>query len=620
MSAQTVIDHTRLSDLGTASAYRYLKKRQLAVLEQLLRQSYYDLPKSARKVADSLEDERIIRRYICHINPFLSKKLNLDLAQYYVLLDARGATPYAQIKSYLMSASVRPVVSSFCTTGDTDFVVTMFADEAGLKRFLEPIDEILQNCPETRANKEEIKNVYKVVVSAKAPCMLCGRKVRPYENGSPLTNSELEYLQRDYRNAPQLKRLSREKASQYLDNLLSKNAICGCSVLTDFMAYQIRVYILLSLGSDQVETITDTRSIRDKIIALHTLQWIEGSDEFYRRATTMIVASFSDMPEYHRWKEELYRLLPTNCFSFPVEAIISEHPSTVGNYLEYEELCHQYSEEDIPEKKQVFLGHPYYLGDIQKDKRVQMDVRFAREHGLILGSPNSGKTFTITKLAERIAKLGIKVDVIDMTGGISSTLRKLNTPKKLLQKIPRTTNLKRVFSGGRQGIIRVFEPKSRKELVRVIDALFTYIEEAQDAEDRRISRIVFIDEAHIAFDDRALKQRLFSIIEFAGRRGVGLYFSTQKLSHIPQKGEAGVNEVNLANSLGNRIIHAVYSDEVRQVADLLKAAANDGVLYDVESELKALAPGEAFVALSRGGPGDSRLRLAPLKIKISIDN
>jgi hypothetical protein len=103
--------------------------------------------------------------------------------------------------------------------------------------------------------------------------------------------------------------------------------------------------------------------------------------------------------------------------------------------------------------------------------------------------------------------------------------------------------------------------------------------------------VIFIDEAHILFDEsgKFLLQRMEQVVKLIRSKGVGLYFITQNPKDIPE---------DIMSQLGNRIQHALraYTPKERRA---LKAAADsfrENPDINVMEVIPQLGVGEALVS------------------------
>ncbi len=102
--------------------------------------------------------------------------------------------------------------------------------------------------------------------------------------------------------------------------------------------------------------------------------------------------------------------------------------------------------------------------------------------------------------------------------------------------------------------------------------------------------VIFIDEAHLVFDEasKALQDQIESIVKLIRSKGVGLYFVTQNPTDIPDE---------VLSQLGLKIQHALRAFTAKDRKAIKLAAQNypDSEYYDTASILTELGIGEALV-------------------------
>ncbi|CAM1344130.1 helicase HerA-like domain-containing protein [Tenacibaculum amylolyticum] len=109
--------------------------------------------------------------------------------------------------------------------------------------------------------------------------------------------------------------------------------------------------------------------------------------------------------------------------------------------------------------------------------------------------------------------------------------------------------------------------------------------------------IIFIDEAHLVFDEasKALLSQIESIVKLIRSKGIGLYFVTQNPKDVPE---------DVLAQLGMKIQHALRAFTAKDRKALKLAAENypDSEFYNTSETLTQLGIGEAFVtALNEKG-------------------
>ncbi len=109
--------------------------------------------------------------------------------------------------------------------------------------------------------------------------------------------------------------------------------------------------------------------------------------------------------------------------------------------------------------------------------------------------------------------------------------------------------------------------------------------------------IIFIDEAHLVFDEasKALLSQIESIVKLIRSKGIGLYFVTQNPKDVPE---------DVLAQLGMKVQHALRAFTAKDRKALKLAAENypDSEFYNTSEVLTKLGIGEAFVtALNEKG-------------------
>ncbi|CAA0182540.1 conserved hypothetical protein [Tenacibaculum maritimum] len=104
--------------------------------------------------------------------------------------------------------------------------------------------------------------------------------------------------------------------------------------------------------------------------------------------------------------------------------------------------------------------------------------------------------------------------------------------------------------------------------------------------------VIFIDEAHLVFDEasKALLSQIESIVKLIRSKGIGLYFVTQNPKDIPE---------DVLAQLGLKIQHALRAFTAKDRKAIKLAAENypDSAYYEVSEILTQLGIGEAFVSV-----------------------
>ena len=149
-------------------------------------------------------------------------------------------------------------------------------------------------------------------------------------------------------------------------------------------------------------------------------------------------------------------------------------------------------------------------------------------------------------------------------------------------------------------------------LLWMISEFYENMPEVGDLE--KPQAVIFIDEAHILFDEAGnyLLQRMEQVVKLIRSKGIGLYFITQNPRDIPE---------DIMSQLGNRIQHALraYTPKERRA---LKAAADsfrENPNIDAMEVIPQLGVGEALVSFldEKGIPAPvDRILIRPPQSKI----
>ncbi len=135
-------------------------------------------------------------------------------------------------------------------------------------------------------------------------------------------------------------------------------------------------------------------------------------------------------------------------------------------------------------------------------------------------------------------------------------------------------------------------------LLWLLSELFEELPEVGDPE--KPGLVVFLDEAHLLFDDapKALLDKIEQVVRLIRSKGVGVYFVTQSPIDIPQ---------DVLGQLGNRVQHALRAFTPRDQKALRAAASTfrQNPAFDAEQVISELGVGEALVSTldADGVPG-----------------
>ncbi|MDX8554623.1 DUF853 domain-containing protein [Tenacibaculum sp. 1B UA] len=104
--------------------------------------------------------------------------------------------------------------------------------------------------------------------------------------------------------------------------------------------------------------------------------------------------------------------------------------------------------------------------------------------------------------------------------------------------------------------------------------------------------IIFIDEAHLVFDEasKALLSQIESIVKLIRSKGIGLYFVTQNPKDVPE---------DVLAQLGMKVQHALRAFTAKDRKAIKLAAENypDSEYYDTKEVLTQLGIGEALISV-----------------------
>ncbi len=149
-------------------------------------------------------------------------------------------------------------------------------------------------------------------------------------------------------------------------------------------------------------------------------------------------------------------------------------------------------------------------------------------------------------------------------------------------------------------ILRVTDMQDRPKLfstfmLQMLAELYATLPEEGDMD--RPKLVLFIDEAHLLFKEasKVLLSQIESVIKLIRSKGVGIYFSTQNPTDVPEE---------VLGQLGLKIQHALRAFTAKDRKDIKKASENypDTDFYDTETIITEMGIGEAMVtALNEKG-------------------
>lgn len=158
-------------------------------------------------------------------------------------------------------------------------------------------------------------------------------------------------------------------------------------------------------------------------------------------------------------------------------------------------------------------------------------------------------------------------------------------------------DLTRIDENGRGiiSVLRLTDIQDKPKLfstfmLQLLAEVYETFPEQGDAD--RPELIIFIDEAHLVFDEasKALLSQIESIVKLIRSKGIGLYFVTQNPKDVPE---------DILAQLGLKIQHALRAFTAKDRKAIKLAAENypDSEYYDTKEVLTQLGIGEAFVSV-----------------------
>ncbi len=158
-------------------------------------------------------------------------------------------------------------------------------------------------------------------------------------------------------------------------------------------------------------------------------------------------------------------------------------------------------------------------------------------------------------------------------------------------------DLTRIDENGRGviSILRLTDIQDKPKLfstfmLQLLAEVYETFEEQGDS--GRPELVIFIDEAHLVFDEasKTLLSQIESIVKLIRSKGVGLYFVTQNPDDIPE---------GVLGQLGMKVQHALRAFTAKDRKALKLASENypDSEYYDTKEVLTQLGIGEAFVTV-----------------------
>ncbi|MBA3351599.1 MAG: DUF853 family protein, partial [Blastocatellia bacterium] len=193
-------------------------------------------------------------------------------------------------------------------------------------------------------------------------------------------------------------------------------------------------------------------------------------------------------------------------------------------------------------------------------------------------------------------------------------------------------DLMRVVDGfGAISILRLTDMQNRPKLfssfmLQMLAELYATLPEVGDLDKPKL--VLFIDEAHLIFDDaeKALLDEIETVIKLIRSKGIGIFFCTQLPTDIPD---------DVLGQLGMKVQHALRAFTARDRTAIKAVARNypETDFYNTEQLLTDLGIGEALVTVldERGIPTPlvatvlcaPRSRMGPLEpdeLKAMVEN
>jgi DNA helicase HerA-like ATPase len=158
-------------------------------------------------------------------------------------------------------------------------------------------------------------------------------------------------------------------------------------------------------------------------------------------------------------------------------------------------------------------------------------------------------------------------------------------------------DLMRISDDGRGiiSILRVAELQDRPKMfstfmLQLLAELYATAPEEGDLEKPKL--VIFIDEAHLVFDEasKVLMEQVETVIKLIRSKGIGVFFCTQNPMDIPQ---------GVLGQLGMKVQHALRAFTAVDRKAIKQAAENypETKYYKTEDMLTQLGIGEAFVTM-----------------------
>jgi hypothetical protein len=165
------------------------------------------------------------------------------------------------------------------------------------------------------------------------------------------------------------------------------------------------------------------------------------------------------------------------------------------------------------------------------------------------------------------------------------------------------TDLMRTADGfGQVSILRLMNMQNRPKLfssfmLQMLAELYASLPEVGDPEKPKL--VIFIDEAHLIFDDaeKALLDQIEMVVKLIRSKGVGIFFCTQMPTDVPE---------SVLSQLGMKVQHALraFTAKDRKAISLVAQNYPETSFYKTDQLLTSLGIGEALVTVldERGAP------------------
>jgi len=592
-----------------------LSEQEISVLTSLYTKSFFELDSDSQNIAKTITQndpkckKPIINSYTFALNPqVLKNNLKKGMDQFIAFVDAEESDCYADVNNILLE--YKEHINIFSTTGAADFILDFWAPASFIDTFKALINKKSGTTVSINVFQVDSYHIYWRQILNGGPRFTAKDK---------LTTSyiaELESLHDDYSRYPE--------SHHVLSEMERNKLLLSYYVLYDYtICKRIRQYIALTNTSPEfISDLLAHDTLPESIINLYKVEKYGKLSKEFAGISYIMVTEFDSFLAYHHWKEKLYSYAKsthrrTNVFTFDIESRISETPFSLGNHRAYQELTTKYSLPNVKDK--IRLGPPVHFltGNEDRTTICCMDLNTIQEHGMICGGQGSGKTITAVFLASKVAEAARPVHIFDMTGAVEAKIASGEVPIKVSYEIISQVNAD--FESLNTNPKLYLHVVREDDVNALIDKLDTFIRGKRDAKRlngyRTALECVFMfEEAHLFFGNEYFTNKIRGVIQFATRKGIGIWMSTQKISQFPRDKDALYDELN------NRIFHRVSEgEELEKHLETLLRQPDEASerLYAIKGEIRDLKPGEAFISLviNTGGRNE---KLAPLKIQIEI--